>query len=212
MRLILASTSPRRSDLLSILQIPFEVIPPRFDEVVRLGVPAEQQATDFARGKALAVAKAHPEAVVLGSDTLIECHGDILGKPQHLDDARRMLATLRGRPHRIYTAVALRSINGSFDEVLVEVVTVWMKSWREGVVERYLATNESLGKAGAYAIQGRGADLIERIEGDFTAAVGLPLRATAVLLRKAGIESQVNLEEFYTRRAYANWARFEPVS
>lgn len=212
MRLILASTSPRRSDLLSMLQIPFEVIPPRFAEVVQLGVPAEQQGTDFARGKALAVAMDHPEAFVLGSDTLIECHGDILGKPEHLEDARRMLATLRGRPHRIYTAVALRSIAGSLDEVLVEVVTVWMRSWREDEVERYLATNESLGKAGAYAIQGRGADLIERIEGDFTAAVGLPLSATGALLRKAGVESQVNLDQIYTRRAYANWARFEPTS
>lgn len=212
MRLILASTSPRRSELLSILQIPFEVIAPAFDEVVRPGVSADQQAKDFAHGKALAVARDHPEALVLGSDTLIECHGEILGKPQHLEDARRILATLRGRPHRIYTAVAMRSITRALDEVLVEVVTVWMRSWREDEVERYLGTNESLGKAGAYAIQGRGADLIERIEGDFTAAVGLPVRATATLLRKAGVVSWVNLDRFYTLRTYANWSRFVPTS
>ncbi len=208
MRLILASTSPRRSDLLSILQIPFEVIAPAFEEVVRAGVLADHQAKDFARGKALAVARDHPEALVLGSDTLIECHGEILGKPQHLDDARRILGTLRGRSHRIYTAVALRSLAESLDEVVLESVTVWMKSWREDEVERYLTTEESLGKAGAYAIQGQGADLIERIEGDFPAAVGLPVRAVAGLLTKADVPIPGNVEAFYQRHAYANWSRF----
>lgn len=208
MRVILASTSPRRRELLSLLEVPFDIVTPAFEEHIQPDVPAVEQARAFAEGKARVVAAARPEAVVLGSDTLIEVDHLVVGKPHTVEEARIMLTALRGRRHRIWTAVAVCRPSIGFEETACSMVDVWMKAWTEVELHTYLATKESLDKAGGYAIQGHGADLIERIEGDYTAAVGLPLRASAELLAKAQCPPRVDLDELYRRRAYANWSRF----
>jgi septum formation protein len=208
MRLVLASTSPRRRELLSLLGLSFEVCPPTFVEQPIPGLSPLEQVARFALEKARSVACTCPEDLVLGSDTVIESNGRLLGKPRDLKEARAMLTSLAGRSHCVHTAVALCCQVRGIDVVEVATAMVYVKPDTGGAVERYLATGESLGKAGAYSIQGQGADLIEKINGDYTAVVGLPLQVSARLLHAAGYPVVVDLEELYRRKPYPNWSRF----
>lgn len=208
MRLVLASTSPRRRDLLALLGLSFEVCPPTFVEQPIPGLSSREQVARFALEKARSVACARPEDAVLGSDTVIESNGCLLGKPRDLEDARAMLTSLAGKPHFVHTAVALCVRVRGIDTVEVATATVQMKADVGGAVERYLQTGESLGKAGAYSIQGQGADLIETIDGDYTTVVGLPLKVLARLLRAVGYSVSQDVEELYRRKPYPNWSRF----
>lgn len=208
MRLVLASTSPRRQELLGLLGLSFEVSPPVFEEQPIAGLPAHDQVARFALGKARSVAHARPEDLVVGSDTVIELDGLLLGKPRDLQDARRMLNRLVGRSHLVRTAVALCSQASGIESVEVATATVHMKEDTGHALERYLATRESLGKAGAYSIQGLGGDLVERIDGDYTTVVGLPLRVLTRLLRSAGYHVPQDVEELYRRKPYLNWSLF----
>ena len=208
MSLILASTSPRRRELLALLGIPFDVKNPSFEERLVAGRPAIQQVTSFAQGKAQSVARQEPEVIVLGSDTVIELDHDVLGKPDDLAGARAMLRRLAGRDHHVHTAVALVCSARAIDVVALSTAVVRMKPFDEQVHERYLATGESLGKAGAYSIQGEGGDLVDSIDRDFSTVVGLPLRLVAQLLTQAGVRVPVDLDELYVTKPYANWSRF----
>ena len=208
MPLILASTSPRRRELLALLGIPFDVKSPSFDERLVAARPAIEQVQSFAQGKAQSVARQEPEAIVLGSDTVIEVDHDVLGKPDDLAEARAMLRRLAGRDHHVHTAVALVCSTRAINVVVLSTAVVRMKRFEERVHERYLATGESLGKAGAYSIQGRGGDLVDSIHGDFPTVVGLPLRLVAQLLTQAGVRVPVDLDELYAIKPYANWACF----
>ena len=208
MPLILASTSPRRRELLALLGIPFDVKSPSFDERLVAARPAIEQVQSFAQGKAQSVARQEPEAIVLGSDTVIEVDRDVLGKPDDLAEARAMLRRLAGRDHHVHTAVALVCSTRAINVVALSTAVVRMKRFEERVHERYLATGESLGKAGAYSIQGRGGDLVDSIHGDFPTVVGLPLRLVAQLLTQAGVRVPVDLDELYAIKPYANWACF----
>lgn len=208
MSLILASTSPRRRELLALLDIPFQVTSPSFEELLVPGLTATEQVQSFAQGKAQSVARLAPEAIVLGSDTVIELDRHVLGKPADLAEARAMLRRLAGRDHRVLTAVALVCSASAMDVVALSAAIVRMKPFDERMHERYLGTGESLGKAGAYSIQGAGGDLIDSIAGDFPTVVGLPLRLVARLLMQAGVSLPVDLEELYAAKPYANWARF----
>ena len=208
MALILASTSPRRRELLALLGIPFGVKIPSFEERMVADRPAIQQVMSFAQGKARSVARQEPEAIVLGSDTVIELDHDVLGKPADLVEARAMLRRLAGRDHRVRTAVALVCSARGIDVVVLSTATVRMRLFDERVHERYLATEESLGKAGAYSIQGEGGNLVDSIDGDFSTVVGLPLRLVSQLLTQAGVSVPVDLDALYVTKPYANWARF----
>jgi septum formation protein len=208
MPLILASTSPRRIELLALLDTPFEARSPSFEERLVPGLPAIEQVQDFAQGKARSVARQEPEAIVLGSDTVIVLDHDMLGKPADLAEARSMLRRLAGRDHRVLTAVALVCPARTIDLVSLSTAVVRMKPFDERVHERYLATGESLGKAGAYSIQGEGGELIDYIDGDFPTVVGLPLRLVARLLTQAGVRVPVDVEELYLIKPYPNWVRF----
>ena len=170
--------------------------------------PAIEQVQSFAQGKALSVARQEPEAIVLGSDTVIEVDHDMLGKPADLAEARAMLRRLAGRDHYVRTAVALVCSARAIDVVALSTAVVRMKPFDERRHERYLATGESFGKAGAYSIQGEGGDLIDSIDGDFSTVVGLPLRLVAQLLMQAGVRVPVDLDKLYIVKPYANWARF----
>lgn len=208
MPLILASTSPRRHELLALLGIPFEARSPTFEERLAPDRPAIEQVQSFAQGKAQSIAREEPEAIVLGSDTVIELDQDVLGKPADLAEARAMLRRLAGRDHHVRTAVALVCSARVIDVIALSTSAVRMKPFDERVHERYLATGESFGKAGAYSIQGEGGDLVDSIDGDFPTVVGLPLRLVAQLLTQAGVRVPVDLDELYAAKPYANWARF----
>jgi len=210
MRLVLASTSPRRKELLALLQVPFEVVDPTSPEQLSRDHPPETQAQLFAERKARSCADRFPDRLVLGSDTLIAVGSDVMGKPSDLTEAGAMLRRLRGREHVIYTSVALFRKADGIQDVAVETVRVWMKNFSDAEVEEYLRTGESMGKAGAYSIQGRGGRLIDRIAGDYTAAVGLPLRLVADLLRKRGVSLPIDVEMLYRTKPYPNWDLFAP--
>ena len=208
MSIILASTSPRRRELLTLLGIPFDVKYPSFEEQLAADRPAVEQVQSFAQGKARSVARQEPEAIVLGSDTVIELDHDVLGKPADLAEARAMLRRLAARNHFVHTAVSLVCSARAIDIVGVSTAVVRMKPFDEQAHERYVATGESLGKAGAYSIQGEGGNLVDSIDGDFPTVVGLPLRLVSQLFTQAGVRVPVDLDELYAVKPYANWVRF----
>ena len=208
MRLILASTSPRRHELLALLGLPFEVKAPSFVEEIKPHLSADRQASEFAEGKARSCLCEEPDALILGSDTLISLDSEVLGKPRNLREAGIMLRRMAGRVHTVITAVALVGKDPGCCEVRVSTVQVVMKAFDETDLAAYLRTEESLGKAGAYSIQGAGGVLIDRIEGDYTATVGLPLRLVGDLLQRHGMPCPTDVEHLYQIKPYPNWAHF----
>jgi septum formation protein len=192
MRLILASASPRRRTLLAACGIPFQVIPSTIDEQPLPDEPAEAYVRRLALAKAAAVARHHPDAVVLGADTTVTIDALLLGKPQTLEEARQMLRRLSGRQHEVLTGVAVvseRLAGSAGGRGVHEVVTsrVLMRPFTAATIEWYLATGEPQDKAGAYAVQELGAALVERVQGSYTNVVGLPLTETLALLSQFGI-------------------------
>jgi nucleoside triphosphate pyrophosphatase len=208
MRVVLASTSLRRRELLALLGIIFEVASPTFEERIIPGRAASDLVACFARGKAHSVGKDDPDAIVLGSDTLIELDGEVLGKPAGLSEARAMLRQMAGREHLVHTAVTLSCFARRIETTQLSTARVWMKRFDPEAHERYLATGDSLGKAGAYSIQGPGGELIERLDGDFTTVVGLPLRLVATLLEHAGASVPVSVTALYATKPYGSWDKF----
>ncbi|MFB9885770.1 Maf family protein [Balneatrix alpica] len=188
-RLILASQSPRRRELLMQLGANFSVASADIDESVLVGEQAEAYVSRLAQAKARVIAQRHPATWVLGSDTTVVVEGEILGKPQDEEDAVRMLMRLSGRCHTTLTAVALLRIEGEVEQCLSQRVAtqVRFRPLNEALCRRYWATGEPADKAGAYGIQGLGGALVESIEGSFSAVVGLPLCETAQLLEQAGL-------------------------
>jgi len=195
MRLILASTSPRRREILELLGLPFEVIAPGFDELASSDRPVEDEVLDFALGKAASVARDNPNSIVIGSDTMILVNAKKVGKPDGIADAKQILRSLSGKTHRIFTSVAIVDGSGGPGLRIVEEVSVRMRDYSEKEIEDYLSCNESLDKAGAYSIQGRGRALIESIDGDYLTAVGLPLKPIAAYLKSRGISVSLNVEK-----------------
>lgn len=209
MQLILASTSPRRREILALLGLPFEVIAPPFEEIIARHRSLEEEVLGFAVEKAAAVARQHPQSIVIGSDTMIGLGGEKFGKPASVDDARRMLRAFAGKLHQIYTSVAIIDDCGGPGLGIVERVTVKMRAFSDNEVESYLTCGESLDKAGAYSIQGEGSRLIEFIEGDYLAAVGMSLRPIARYLQARGISFPLDIETFYAEKSFLNWRSFE---
>ena len=184
-RIILASQSPRRRELLNLVGIPHEVIPSNIDESVLPNESPASHAERLARSKAETIAAREPAAVVIGSDTIVLLDGDILGKPVDASDAARMLGRLSGRTHTVLTAVAVahrgRTVSG------VESVEVIFRSLSAEQIESYIATGEPMDKAGAYGIQGYGAVIVERVHGDYFAVMGLALGRLVGLLEEVGV-------------------------
>ena len=208
MRLILASTSPRRREILALLGLPFEIIAPPFEERVAPQLSIAEEVLDFAVGKAQSVARHQPDALVIGSDTMIAVGSEKLGKPRDRADAKRMLLALSGKRHEIFTALALIDGAGGAGVRLVERVFVEMRRCSEREIDNYLDCDESLDKAGGYSIQGQGAELIARISGDYLAAVGMPLKPIADYLISRGVALRQNVERLYTEKPFLNWQRF----
>jgi len=185
MKIVLASGSPRRHQLLDILGIAHDVDPSAIQEASLPGETAETTATRLARDKALDVSQRHPGRWVLGADTLVVVDDRVLGKPESAADAESMLSRLQGRDHRVVTAVALVR-DGRVHE-RQDVTRVWFRRVTPEQIRAYVATGEPLDKAGAYGVQGFGAALVERIDGDFFGVMGLPLRLVVELLDQAGL-------------------------
>jgi len=185
-RLILASASPRRADLLRQLGLPFEVIPSEIEEAWPPGPPREA-VTTLALAKARAVARGLRSAVVLGADTAVVLAGEVFGKPESPEDARRMLRALRGREHEVITGVALVEAPAGREETVAVVSRVLMREYSEAEVEAYVGSGEPFDKAGAYAVQAAGGALVAKVDGCYTNVVGLPLTTTRQLLEAAGV-------------------------
>ncbi len=183
--LILASASPRRRRLLAQVGLEFEVEPSAIKEDFTGHVPA-LAARSLAKAKAKAVQARRPGAVVIGADTVVVKDGVVLGKPRDHAEAESMLRRLSGSAHQVITGVAV--MDGQAEYVDHEVTTVWFRELDEEEIREYVASGEPMDKAGAYAIQGLGAVLVARIEGDYYNVVGLPLTKTVLALRRFGIE------------------------
>jgi septum formation protein len=179
--LILASSSPRRAELLRAAGIPFEVIPVDVDESLLKLEPPGEHVRRLARGKADAAFASHPDAVVLGADTIVTVGGEIMSKPRDAGDATRMLRLLSGREHEVLTGVALVARRGAVVEVAR--TRVWFNPLTEAEIADYVATGEPLDKAGAYGIQGIGSRFIDRIQGSYSNVVGLPVALVYRLLK-----------------------------
>lgn len=208
MRLILASTSPRRREILALLGLPFEAIEPEFDEIASGHLSIEDEVLDFAAAKARSVARKNPRSIVIGSDTMIALNGNKIGKPNDIDDARRILRALAGRTHRICTAVVIVNGNDGSGLQVVETVFVEMRQYTEEEIDRYLSLDESLDKAGAYSIQGEGRTLVTSIRGDYLAAVGMPLRPIAEYLKSHGVFFDLDVNKLYADKLVLNWHSF----
>lgn len=186
-QLILASASPRRRELLQQAGVTFTVVSSNTPEIIQAGETAEGYAQRVASEKAVDVARRHPGAWVLGADTIVEIKGEILGKPQDETEGRRMLRLLSSRTHRVMTAFTL--VGGEGQVCASQVITseVTFKPLSDTQIDEYLATGEPFDKAGAYAVQGLGAALVERVEGSYANVVGLPVDEVLAALRAAGL-------------------------
>ena len=183
-QLILASQSPRRAELLGRLGLEFEIRPADIDETyIDHEMPADH-AERLAREKAIAISRVAPDALVIGSDTIVLLDSDVLGKPRDRDEAVRMLMRLSGRDHEVYTAVAVA--RGDRMESAMERVRVRFRRLDRSECEAYVDTGEPMDKAGAYGIQGYGSSLVESIDGDYFAVMGLPVVRTLELIRRHG--------------------------
>lgn len=188
MPLILASSSPRRKELLERLGIEFEVIPSLMDEVYRDGESPKDFALRASTEKALAVASGlSSDSVVIGADTIVVVDGEILGKPQDIEDAKSMLEKISGREHNVITGFSIvkpkdQILHREYVESRVKIKT--LAPWE---IEGYIKTREPMDKAGAYGAQGIGAFMIEQIQGSYTNVVGLPISQLIDMLTRLGI-------------------------
>lgn len=184
-KIILASASPRRRELLTTVGCEFEIVVSDADETLEEGITPADAVETLARRKCAAVSTLKPDRVVLAADTLVAIDGNVLGKPAAPDEAKAMLRSLSGREHTVYTGVAVR--RGDKEVFSHEETHVKFRELSDEEIDRYVATGEPMDKAGAYGIQERGALLVEGIRGDYPNVVGLPLVLSARLLSEFGI-------------------------
>jgi septum formation protein len=182
---ILASQSPRRRELLTLIGIAHQVLPADIDESVMPDEAPAPHTERLARAKAHALAERHPHAVVIAADTIVVVDGDILGKPRDRAQAAQMLRRLSGRDHIVYTAIAVA--RDARTESAVEAVRVTFRALSDEEIAAYIATDEPMDKAGAYGIQGYGATIVERVDGDYFSVMGLGLRRLVDLLGRVGV-------------------------
>jgi len=185
--IILASASPRRKELLEKIGLKFEVEPSNYEENVSSKLRPYELAKALSFEKAKAVASHHQNALVIAADTFIVFKGKILGKPQTEAEAKKILETINGKTHSVITGLTI--IDTETNKALSRLVEtkVYIRKLTPGEIDAYVRSKEPLDKAGAYAIQGLGAVIVEKIEGDYFNVVGLPLRALAESLKEFGV-------------------------
>jgi septum formation protein len=180
-KLILASASPRRKELLKQIVSDFTVVPPNIDEIIDLSVPIEEAIEKLSLNKAQAVASQYPEATIIAADSIVYFKGQVLGKPKNRQHAHNMLKQLSGQEHRVITGVTVLNHKGrtiSFSDS----VRVKFKAISDDKLKAYLNTKEPYDKAGAYAIQGKGKAFVEYYNGEFETVVGLPTNKIKLVL------------------------------
>ncbi|WP_105617984.1 Maf family protein [Vallitalea okinawensis] len=187
-KIILASQSPRRKELLELLQIDFEILSEEVEESYDSNMSPEEIVEYLAFKKAKAVAENTSEkAVIIGSDTIVELDGEILLKPKDIEDAILILKRLSGKKHRVYTGLAIIDLYQDKKIVTHDCTEVLMAELTEEEIKFYIDTKEPMDKAGAYGIQGIGSIFVEKINGDFFNVMGLPLRRLYLSLDSLGI-------------------------
>jgi septum formation protein len=191
-RFILASSSPRRRELLGSIGAEFDVIPSHIPEERRESETPEEYVARLSREKAHAISEKHPARWIIAADTTVALDDLVLEKPADAEDARRMLRTIAGKTHVVYTGVTLTRGKPHYIDTHVATSEVRMLPLTPRDIDWYVATREPLDKAGAYAAQGVGGLFIDSIHGSFTNVVGLPLALLFQMLRKAGIDPLYN--------------------
>lgn len=184
MDFILASASPRRAELLKQIGLDFKIIPSTFQEETLLRSDPARLVKDLALNKAKQVAQNIATGLVIGADTIVFLEGQILEKPSGVDEATRMLAALSGKTHQVFTGIALIEVPGWKTKVDYETTRVKFRSLTRSEIDAYVSTREPLDKAGAYGIQGKGALLVEGINGCYFNIVGLPLAKLVMMFHE----------------------------
>lgn len=184
-RIVLASASPRRRELLELIGIPYTAVPADIDESICGDESPAAHAERLARGKASVVALRHPDALVIAADTIVVLDGRIMGKPRTEEEARSMLNSLNGVTHTVVTGIAC-VLNGRL-ESSVDDVSVTFRRLSDAEIREYVATGEPMDKAGAYGIQGYGATIVQRIDGDYFAVMGLSLVRLVEVMQRLGV-------------------------
>ncbi|MDH4223121.1 MAG: Maf family protein [candidate division Zixibacteria bacterium] len=183
-KLILASSSPRRAEILRKENVDFEIIFPEEIEEDNISAEPSSHVQELSRKKAESVAKKVKDRLIMGADTIVVLGGEILGKPKNREDAFRILKKLSGKEHRVYTGIALVDNIGGKTVSDFQLTRVKFNQLKDKQIEEYIESGEPLDKAGAYGIQGMGNFLVEKIEGDLDNVIGLPLRKLKELLSK----------------------------
>lgn len=186
-KIILASTSPRRKEILSKLGLPFEVQESNYEEDMTLDMSPEKLVEYLSVGKAKAVAEKNQNAIVIAADTIVVYKHHILGKPITPERAKEMLEMLSGKQHEIMTGVTIIDTNSGKSRTFHDTIKTFMVNFSPELIDWYIKTGEPLDKAGAYALQEKGALLIEKIDGDLFGAIGLPLRRLVDELKDFGV-------------------------
>jgi septum formation protein len=187
--IILASASPRRKELLGKMGVAFEVVPSEYEERLDDHRSTEEVAAELGLGKALAVAEKHPDALVIGSDTIVTLNGKQLGKPKDRADARELLRAHGNQTVTVTTSLALVCKETGLEEVTTDTSTVVFRPHNESVVEIYLKSNNWKDKAGGWGMQDGAAQLIDHIEGEYDTILGLPTKLLYEMLTRQGIKS-----------------------
>ncbi|MEF9958993.1 MAG: Maf family protein [Niameybacter sp.] len=182
--IILASSSPRRKELMGLIPTRFKIITKEVEETINVACSPKENVQNLADKKAYAVACDHKDEWVLGCDTVVVCEEEILGKPQNVEHAKEMLKRLSGQAHLVYTGVSLRNIARNVKITQAVCSKVYMKEISEEELKWYVATGEPLDKAGAYGIQGLASNFMEKIEGDYFNIVGLPVSTVYEILKQ----------------------------
>ncbi len=188
MKLILASASPRRQKILEDLGIPFEIKISNVPEELNLALPPYELVETLARLKAANVAKEMKEGLIIGADTIVVLDEKILGKPTSEADAKKMLRSLSGREHLVFSGLAIVDGKSGKQQLAHEITRVYFKQLTEAEIESYISSGESFDKAGAYGIQGKGGLFVERIDGCYFNVVGLPIHLLYLLLKSMGTD------------------------
>lgn len=189
----LASSSPRRHELIRMLQLPVHIYPSDADETIATDIPPMDVVEQLSLRKAAVVKEQLlnrspvPDGIVLGSDTIVVLNGQILGKPKDMAHAYEMLSALQGNTHEVLTGIALLDLNTNHSNIKHRLTKVTMKPLTPNQIDGYIATGEPEGKAGSYAIQGIGATLIDTIDGCYFNVVGLPISLLSDMLEEMGI-------------------------
>lgn len=186
MNIVLASKSPRRKELLGLLDLDFQIITADIDETMDPSLPVTDEVARISYEKALAVAKGlTPDTVIISADTIVELGGKLMGKPHNAREAEQMLGSLSGKSHNVHTAVTV--LKSDKHETRVVTTAVTFRDISDEEITAYIKTNEPMDKAGAYGIQGRASKFVSEIRGDYFNVVGLPVCELCLMLKKFDI-------------------------